>query len=1027
MKKNKLKKLLLALKPENKPVPKLVIRREIQRVIEKAPKQKSYLPIFASFISKIKSLGVKQKESNVRLEKKIEEAVKSIPEVDIETPIKELKENIDTTHTQLMEAIEKLTEDFEKKIQENKTRVLRFEQQGGGSMNRQILIGGTDYLTRYTDINLIGAITATNDDAKKRVNIDFTGLVGGATLNDVSNDSTTTPKSLYQMTAGIPVEFRSSDSNPILYIDESNERVGIGTNAPSNTFHVAPNTNSTLIGPAPAASFRTGSITLTANGGFINSIRTGDNVFSPFFELQKSRGTITSPTSVAADDNLGVFTFWGHDGTAMRASSEIRAQVDGTPGSSDMPGRLTFWTTPDASATLAERARITSNGNFLIGTTAVINHSGVNAFLNVATNVSTDRLSGFDYFANDASGPIIVLAKSRHATIGSFTYPTAADSLGLIFFSGANESDARFNPGASIQGIASSTWSVTNQETHMMFLTTASGAITRSEAMRILSNGNVGIGTTTPNTEALSGKFLSISGGTTTFGNIELVTSADDGDEVTSGTVVFTNTSQGASDGNIARIVGVASGATAFDRGGYLGFWTKADAGNLTERWRITNTGHLVTALDNTYDIGISSDFRPRTGYFGTSVVTPSITISGLTAGRVIFAGSGGLLTDDSDFTFATDTLTVTKIIAPTSVSTPSIITASGALGITPTAGSNVNINLSTTGDFAVSTNQFYVDTSAGFVGIATSSPDEAFHVSGSTAGYGAHIGNLFVGVWDANSSYSVFVHNSLKATSGSYALIQQDDGSTYLNAASGKAIALRINNSDTMTIASSGNVGIGDTTPDFLLDVAGTLGVDGNVTLGGGTITLSVDTNFVLSGGVNGVSFDTDTLSIDGSNNRVGFGLTVPPVRATILSAQSVTTNDLMFVFDTSANYRNGIANQFNSGDVAENKMVFRVCDTGTTSQATVMTLIGNGNAYFENNVSALSYTDRTPFYSGDALEEIKKISGKNGEIDHSTLPAFAQKDVGGEPGRDLGAMISILTKAIQQLQAKIELLENQ
>jgi hypothetical protein len=37
-----------------------------------------------------------------------------------------------------------------------------------------------------------------------------------------------------------------------------------------------------------------------------------------------------------------------------------------------------------------------------------------------------------------------------------------------------------------------------------------------------------------------------------------------------------------------------------------------------------------------------------------------------LTAARVPFAGTAGILTDDADFTFATDTLTVTKIAATT-------------------------------------------------------------------------------------------------------------------------------------------------------------------------------------------------------------------------------------------------------------------------------------------------------------------------------------------------------------------------
>jgi len=46
------------------------------------------------------------------------------------------------------------------------------------------------------------------------------------------------------------------------------------------------------------------------------------------------------------------------------------------------------------------------------------------------------------------------------------------------------------------------------------------------------------------------------------------------------------------------------------------------------------------------------------------STLAPSITsltLSSLTAGRVTFAGASGLLTDDADLTFATDTLTATK------------------------------------------------------------------------------------------------------------------------------------------------------------------------------------------------------------------------------------------------------------------------------------------------------------------------------------------------------------------------------
>jgi len=79
----------------------------------------------------------------------------------------------------------------------------------------------------------------------------------------------------------------------------------------------------------------------------------------------------------------------------------------------------------------------------------------------------------------------------------------------------------------------------------------------------------------------------------------------------------------------------------------------------------------------------------------------------------------------------------------------------------------------------------------------------------------------------------------------------------------------------------------------------------------------------------------------------------------------------------------------------------------------------------YCVDTVSSLHFVDRTPFFTGDALEEIKKIKGKDGEIDHKSLPDFVRKmqKIDGEEieGRDLGAMVSMLAVAVQELDEKI------
>lgn len=76
-------------------------------------------------------------------------------------------------------------------------------------------------------------------------------------------------------------------------------------------------------------------------------------------------------------------------------------------------------------------------------------------------------------------------------------------------------------------------------------------------------------------------------------------------------------------------------------------------------------------------------------------------------------------------------------------------------------------------------------------------------------------------------------------------------------------------------------------------------------------------------------------------------------------------------------------------------------------------------GSLYAEGNVSALSFTDRTPFYEGDALSEIMRIkSDGNGNINHDTLPEFTRiKTEDGEDERDIGNTVSMLTVAVQQL----------
>ena len=84
---------------------------------------------------------------------------------------------------------------------------------------------------------------------------------------------------------------------------------------------------------------------------------------APLVILARQRGGAGDSTVVASGDTLGTISFHGGDGTdCVTPAAQIVANVDGTPGSNDMPGRLTFLTTADGASTATERVRITSAG-----------------------------------------------------------------------------------------------------------------------------------------------------------------------------------------------------------------------------------------------------------------------------------------------------------------------------------------------------------------------------------------------------------------------------------------------------------------------------------------------------------------------------------------------------------------------------------------------------------------------------------------------------------------------------------------
>lgn len=120
---------------------------------------------------------------------------------------------------------------------------------------------------------------------------------------------------------------------------------------------------------------------------------------------------------------------------------------------------------------------------------------------------------------------------------------------------------------------------------------------------------------------------------------------------------------------------------------------------------------------------------------------------------------------------------------------------------------------------------------SSGNVGIGTTSPSDLLHINAGTSGA------IKIGT-----------------TGGRIAELTANDSGQFLSvgSTSSHAFALMTNGSRRLTVDSSGNVGINDTTPSYQLDVNGTVRSVGTLTAGGG-----IDGLTLANGGIAGSNYN--------------------------------------------------------------------------------------------------------------------------------------------------------------------------
>lgn len=226
---------------------------------------------------------------------------------------------------------------------------------------------------------------------------------------------------------------------------------------------------------------------------------TDTRAVSPSLGFLKSGGaTVASVTTVATNEVLGEIVFYGADGTDLEsAAAIIRASAVGTVGTGIMPGQLSFLTTPACSETPTEALRLTqtqdalipNGGGFIIGHTAQITMNALIPELQVLGSVvGVDGAAAIGlYSATAAEGPELVFARSKSATLGTNTIVAANDSLGGIFWMGADGSTG-FDPAASIIAeVAGTPGASADMPGRILFQTSPDASQTPATRMTILS------------------------------------------------------------------------------------------------------------------------------------------------------------------------------------------------------------------------------------------------------------------------------------------------------------------------------------------------------------------------------------------------------------------------------------------------------------------------------------------------------------------------------------------------------------
>jgi hypothetical protein len=265
----------------------------------------------------------------------------------------------------------------------------------GGTNTVSLAAGGTTRLTADTGVSVVGTLAVT-----------------GAITS--TSDLTIPDKIIHSGDTNTAIRFPAADTVSV----ETGGNEAIRINDSGQVLVGVSSTRTMFTGYTPSLQVEGNAKSDSASSLVVNNAST----VGPTLWFGKTRGTsVGSNTVVQSGDELGTIFFNGADGTDVQSiAASIRSEVDGTPGSNDMPGRLVFSTTADGAASPTERLRIdntglsTFTGNLTTTGIQTANSSNSGKFVRMYGSSGTGRWDIYGNGANlrisdnDSAGAVVI-------------------------------------------------------------------------------------------------------------------------------------------------------------------------------------------------------------------------------------------------------------------------------------------------------------------------------------------------------------------------------------------------------------------------------------------------------------------------------------------------------------------------------------------------------------------------------------------------------------------------------------------